>query len=159
PHAGRITGPSECVFRDHLAALQGLQQRVMEVPCHAGPFRQSFVEARVERMSKLAYSKPDHRPDHKDRDQYGPDEKRPGLVPGRCDDGAQRRAFFVPDSVVVGSDHSETIRSRTEIAVERLPPSSRFLPRRVAAFKAIAKQHSLRRDEAESDVVDLEIPR
>jgi hypothetical protein len=36
------------MIRNHFAALNGLEEGVMEIPCHAGAFSQSLIEAGAE---------------------------------------------------------------------------------------------------------------
>jgi hypothetical protein len=129
----------------------------MDVPCQACSFRQSLVETRVESLRNLTKSKPESDPDRKDGGHHGQHDKRPRLVPGRGDDEVERRALFVPDAVIVRGDHVEAVRARPQVGVKRLTPASRFLPRVFPAFQPVSKPYFLRRDEAESRVIDLEV--
>ena len=81
------------------------------------------------------------------------------MVPRRRDDEVDRRALFVPDTVIVRGNHAEMIRARAHVAVKRRSSRSRFVPRRVTTFQPISKEDFLRCDEAEGDVVDLDVSR
>src|SRR5258708_781061 len=80
-----------------------------------------------------------------------------GLVVRRVDGKIERRAGLVPHAAVVAGDHAETVIAWRKIVIERLSFIANVLPVAIAAFQFDAKADLLRRHQAESGIVDLQI--
>src|SRR5450755_299878 len=81
------------------------------------------------------------------------------LVVRGSDEEIEGRAGLVPYAGVVASDHVKPIRSWAKIRIESLPPGSRFLPVRIAAFQPVPKVDFLRDSKAQPGIVDSHVAR
>src|SRR5580704_9898759 len=79
------------------------------------------------------------------------------LIIRREDGKIEGRTGFVPDAAVIAGHHAETVIAWRKIVIERLPFIANVLPVGIAAFQLDAKTDLLRRDQAESGIVDLQI--
>src|SRR5437762_3634637 len=79
------------------------------------------------------------------------------LIVCRVDGKIEGCSGLVPHAAVVAGDHAEAVVAWRKIVIECLPPSACVLPITIVAFQLDAKTDLLRRDQAESGIVDFEI--
>src|SRR5882724_714165 len=116
------------MVRNQLAALDGLKEGVMDVPCHTSSFSQSLIEAGVDGSRKLPHTQSiDNAYDEASRDQ-AESSKPVCLIPGRRDAEVQHCTRIVPDTVVIARHHAKPVLPWAKVAIESLPPRPWLLP-------------------------------
>src|SRR5580692_5749038 len=129
----------------------------MQIPCDSLPLREALVYAPAQLQSHLPNSETVCRINKsyetKQTNHFEPDTLREC----RWDRNCKLRSGFVPDSVVIGCDHTKAIGSRWQVGVKRLPANSGFLPGRVSPFEPVPEAHFLRVDETQRSVIDLQV--
>src|SRR5262249_41386860 len=152
-------GVLQRMVRDQLAALNRLQQGVMEVACDTGAFRQPLVEACLHGPGDLPYSNAiESRRGEQDSDRHG--HRKPSrLKPRRLDTEVERGPRLVPHASVVAGDDTEAIASWAKIVVHGLATIAGLLPVAVVSFELVAEQHLPRELEAQRGVVDFDLSR
>ena len=80
------------------------------------------------------------------------------LIPGRRDAEVQSGTGFVPDAIVITSDHAKTIVSRRQVCVGNLPSAYGAVPVIIVALELVAELDVFWGRQAESRVFKLQIP-
>src|SRR5215469_3175719 len=79
------------------------------------------------------------------------------LIPRRRNHEVQRRAFFVPQSAVVGGHDTEAIVAWRQVRVLRLAVVDDFLPVAVLALQLVFEMDLFRRHQAQRGVIDTDV--
>src|SRR6201999_4020601 len=104
------------IISNQFAALDGLQEGVMQLPSNASALRQTFIEARADGSGNLAHAQTIEGPHQEDTEDDTKHAKPDGLVPCRHDAEIQSRTLRVPNPGVVACNHVKTIFSWTQVA-------------------------------------------
>src|SRR3954471_9690233 len=105
-HSDGIGGRLQRIIRNQLAALEGLEQGVMDVPRHTSAFRQSLIEADANGSRNLPHSQPIENPYNNEDTGHNAENSEPvRLIPGRRDAEVQSGASLVPDTIVIACDY------------------------------------------------------
>jgi hypothetical protein len=78
-----------------------------------------------------------------------------GLIVRRGDGKIEGCAGLVPHAAVIAGDDTEPVIAWRKIVIERLPVIAGVLPVGIMTFQLDAKADLLRRDQAESGIVNL----
>src|SRR5258708_34234047 len=124
----RIGSGAERNVGNQLAALDGLQERVVQVARDSGAFSQALVETSFHDSSNPAHPQLINRPEQQQADDETQRAKPDRLIPRGGNLEIQRRSAFIPHPVVIGRDHAKAITPGSNIAVERLPAQARVCP-------------------------------
>src|SRR5580704_9764579 len=116
------------MIRNQFAALDGLEEGVMEVPCHARAFCQSLVEAGADGPRNLPHAQPVDEAYDEATGHNAQSSEPVCLIPGRRDAEIQACTGLVPDTIVVACDDPKLVSCRATVTIESLPPYSWFLP-------------------------------
>src|SRR5262245_23427199 len=105
--------------------LNSLKKRVMQISGDPFPLRQSLVHASAHLFRHLLdpekISRIDQPRDAQKADRFEPQS----LSERRWDRKCKVCSGFIPDSVVVGGQHTKAIRPRWQVGVEDLTPRTR----------------------------------
>src|ERR1700691_5295198 len=154
-----FAGRKQIVYRlemDH-QRLKALQQRVVQFPGDARTFIDTRFHARVKSLRDLMEAVPVQPPEHQEEGGCACRLEPSGLIIRRADGKIEGRAGLVPHSAVIAGGDAKAVIAWRKIVIERLPFIANVLPVGIAAFQLDAKTDLLRRHQAESGVVDLEI--
>src|ERR1700679_3792580 len=146
-----------CIVCYHLAALNGLEQRVVKVPGEPCSLLQSFIKTLPERLGEPV--QPIHigeKYDRKEQECYqGADQESLEPCGGyrECKLGAPP----VPYSVVVASRNVKHIVPGRQVVVERLASAANRCPVRIMAIQTVTKMHPFRDHVTQSSIVEFDL--
>src|SRR5215472_19267419 len=158
-HPARIGWCLQGVISDEFAALNRLQQCVMQVASNASAFCKSLIEAGADLLSNLSDANAVNRPCEQHREENAAQSKYLSLIPCRRDAERQHRSLFIPHAIIIRGDHPKAVLTRRKIGVKGLSSAAGVLPCIVASFKAVAERDFLWVSEAQCRVVNLQVSR
>src|ERR1035438_6615955 len=103
------------------------------------PFRQPVVKTQLKLQGDLIHPAKIDQPNGARTSDPTQRFEPPRLVKGGRDGEVQRRASFIPHTIVVAGDHAKPVCSGTEIGIDCLAPGADIPPPMVLSVKPIAK--------------------
>src|ERR1700677_2588068 len=91
------------------AALDGLQESVVQVPRDSGSLCQTLRIAKLHSSSHLAEAQPIHQPNEKCAQKNVEEPEPDSLIEGRLDGEVQGSSSLIPHAIVVTRLHQECI--------------------------------------------------
>src|ERR1700722_5450552 len=129
----------------------------MQIAGEPGSLTDTFLQPHVEFAGDLMEPVPVQSPEQRQKSGGTRRLEPTGLIVCRNDGEIEERPRLVTHAAVVAGHHAEAVIAWWKIVVERLPFVANVLPVGIAAFQLEAKTDLLRRDEAESGIVDFQI--
>src|SRR5208282_4718669 len=108
-------------------------------------------------LMELTQAQLDERPDQYDDSSHAQSVEPICLIKGWRDRESHGRAGFIPDPVIVGTDHLEGEGARPEIRIKSLATPTRILPITIQTREPVTEAHVLRHHETPSRVFELHV--
>jgi hypothetical protein len=137
--------------------LKTLQERVVQLARDPHTLADAFLEAHVEFSREPIEAEAIEAPEQAQKRGGAGDFEPSGLIVRWIDGEIEGCAGFIPHPAVIAGRHAEAVVAWSKVAIERLPASAGVLPIAIPAFQFVPEAGCLRRCEAESGVVDLQI--
>src|ERR1700722_7114708 len=115
------------------------------------------LKLHVQFLRDLMKTKPVQRPERCQNTRHARYPEPGGLIVRRGDGKIEGCTNLVPHTTVVACGDVEVVASWRKIGIKRLAATARILPVAIVPLQLVAKTDLLRRDEADSGIVDFEI--
>ena len=137
--------------------MKALQQGVVKITCNSRTLADPRLQCHLKLMMHLPQTPLVGRPQQSQDGDCAEGAKPIGLPVRRGHRKVEERALFVPHSAVVRGFDAESVMVRREIRVLNLAFVDHLAPVAVLPFKLVLEMNLLRRYQAQSRVVNLQI--